>query len=405
MSLRVFACAVFAVLASATPAQAQLETPPTVIPFEDGHTPPIRSGAGEVLASDCGDRTVTSGGWNGGTYLVLGCPFTFLSFSEPQAMVEFYVRMPAGETWVFRACAGEQCSIASQQVVGTGAWVPVVLADPGGNATIRQVVRDTLTSGGPLELDDVAFSTVRQPGTAISGVTHFAAGSPVTYELLSSGVAPSFTCALDGAAAVPCSSPYTATGLAGGAHTLTVTSIDAYGAADPSPAQVQFTVEAADADGDGRPDASDNCPAVANSDQADGDGDGVGNACEQLPAGNVPPVAGVNTIVRQISGEVFVKLPAGTHASASAAWSQRSRRAASSRSRASRRFRSARPWTRARARSPWSRLPTASGAETSAPAASRHVSMPACSRSSRRARSAAPLRANAERRSRSTSIY
>ena len=66
-----------------------------------------------------------------------------------------------------------------------------------------------------------------------------------------------------------------------------------------------------DSDGDGRPDPSDNCPSVANSDQADGDADGVGNACEQLPAGNVPPVAGVNTIVRQVSGEVFVKLPAG----------------------------------------------------------------------------------------------
>ena len=120
VSLRVLACAVFAVLASAAPAQAQLETAPTVIPFEDGQTPPIRSGAGEVLGSDCGDRTVASGGWNGGTYLVLGCPFTFLSFSEPQAMVEFFVRMPAGETWVFRACAGQQCSIASQQVVGNG---------------------------------------------------------------------------------------------------------------------------------------------------------------------------------------------------------------------------------------------------------------------------------------------
>ena len=154
VSLRVLVCAVFAVLASAAPAQAQLETAPTVIPFQDGHTPPVRSGPGQVLPSDCGDRTVASGGRDGGTYLVLGCPFTFLSFSEPQAMVEFFVRMPAGETWVFRACAAEQCSIASQQVVGNGAWTPVVLADPGGTATIREVERDTLTSGGPLDLDE-----------------------------------------------------------------------------------------------------------------------------------------------------------------------------------------------------------------------------------------------------------
>jgi PKD repeat protein len=35
-----------------------------------------------------------------------------------------------------------------------------------------------------------------------------------------------------------------------------------------------------DADGDGIPDESDNCPAVANPDQADADGDGFGNVCD-----------------------------------------------------------------------------------------------------------------------------
>ena len=35
-----------------------------------------------------------------------------------------------------------------------------------------------------------------------------------------------------------------------------------------------------DGDGDGVPDADDNCPAVYNPDQADADGDGVGNACD-----------------------------------------------------------------------------------------------------------------------------
>lgn len=39
----------------------------------------------------------------------------------------------------------------------------------------------------------------------------------------------------------------------------------------------------ADADGDGIPDARDNCPTVANSDQADSDGDRVGDACDQCP--------------------------------------------------------------------------------------------------------------------------
>ena len=39
-----------------------------------------------------------------------------------------------------------------------------------------------------------------------------------------------------------------------------------------------------DSDGDGVPDARDNCPAVANADQRDTDGDGIGDACDPCPA-------------------------------------------------------------------------------------------------------------------------
>lgn len=38
----------------------------------------------------------------------------------------------------------------------------------------------------------------------------------------------------------------------------------------------------ADSDGDGVPDASDNCPGVANPGQADCDGDGTGDACDPV---------------------------------------------------------------------------------------------------------------------------
>ena len=47
----------------------------------------------------------------------------------------------------------------------------------------------------------------------------------------------------------------------------------------------------ADADADGVPDASDNCPNVANADQADADGDGVGDACDEPDAPPPPPDA------------------------------------------------------------------------------------------------------------------
>ena len=45
-------------------------------------------------------------------------------------------------------------------------------------------------------------------------------------------------------------------------------------------------IEPPDGDGDGVPDASDNCPGVANPDQADTDGDSVGNACDTTPNGD-----------------------------------------------------------------------------------------------------------------------
>ncbi len=38
-----------------------------------------------------------------------------------------------------------------------------------------------------------------------------------------------------------------------------------------------------DGDRDGRPDAEDNCPRIANPEQADGDEDGVGDACDNCP--------------------------------------------------------------------------------------------------------------------------
>jgi len=45
-----------------------------------------------------------------------------------------------------------------------------------------------------------------------------------------------------------------------------------------------FIVEVtADADGDGVPDATDNCPNAPNADQTDADNDGVGDVCDNCP--------------------------------------------------------------------------------------------------------------------------
>jgi hypothetical protein len=81
-----------------------------------------------------------------------------------------------------------------------------------------------------------------------------------------------------------------------------------------NPAPVVAPPPPADADGDGVPDAADNCPAAANADQRDSDGDHIGDACDVLPPGNLPPVAGVRAVARAVAGTVTVTLPGTTAA-------------------------------------------------------------------------------------------
>src|SRR5262249_1708825 len=160
-------------------------------------------------------------------------------------------------------------------------------------------------------VDDVAYSPFLQPDTEITSGT--VNGTSATFTFGSNVNAIGFFCKLDDQPSSACSSPLTLTGLAPGAHRLTVI---AQAASPPPairpPAQFAFPAANQDRDGDGIPDASDNCPDKANSDQADDDKDGVGNACEVLPPGNTPPEAGETAVVKLLSGDVFVKLPAKT---------------------------------------------------------------------------------------------
>ncbi len=69
---------------------------------------------------------------------------------------------------------------------------------------------------------------------------------------------------------------------------------------------VDFFGHRLERDGDGRPDAADNCPGTANSDQADTDDDGTGDACDQTPVGTIKP-----TLVVPASFAVDATGPAG----------------------------------------------------------------------------------------------
>ena len=48
---------------------------------------------------------------------------------------------------------------------------------------------------------------------------------------------------------------------------------------------------------------------MSNAGQADIDADRLGDACDLLPPGDSPPVAGVSMLVQAVSGEVYVRLP------------------------------------------------------------------------------------------------
>ncbi len=80
------------------------------------------------------------------------------------------------------------------------------------------------------------------------------------------------------------SDPYTFTPqspVANGTHTFTTHSINNFGdTSDPASDSLTIAGAQPDGDGDGVPDAVDNCPTVYNPTQTDTDGDGLGDACD-----------------------------------------------------------------------------------------------------------------------------
>jgi hypothetical protein len=145
--------------------------------------------------------------------------------------------------------------------------------------------------------------------TIASGPTGIVATATPAFTFVATDPGASFECSIDSAAFVPCTSPFVPAPLPNGAHTFSVRARNAAGLAGPA-ATTSFAVAVGDTDADGIVDTTDNCATVPNADQADKDKDGVGDLCDTSDA-SVPPVVGETVIARVVSGEVFIKLPAG----------------------------------------------------------------------------------------------
>jgi len=137
-----------------------------------------------------------------------------------------------------------------------------------------------------------------------------------TFEFSSSDPGATFECRVDDAPFAPCRSPFTTAPLAEGAHTLEVRAVDPSGNRSPTPTRTSFKVVGPvspppDMDGDGVPNARDNCVGASNASQADVDRDGIGDACDTSDASR-PPKVGETVIARVVSGVVFFRPPGGS---------------------------------------------------------------------------------------------
>ena len=323
-------------LAALAPAAADAAIPgPTVLDFEDqplaatvgiaDNPDQVYANRTDVVVSDsdsCGfiaerDAAVDS------RYVTQSCPAFRLRFSSPQTVIKAFVRYTSGTSGTsptvnvvgFRA---DDSVAVVKPLNNPTTWTPFSLTSPDPTPSITRV---QITADRRIDIDDVGFSGTEFPDVDITGGPSGTVPSgDASFSFAGNQDRMTFSCRLDGGAAQPCTSPKSYAGLADGGHTFAVTGTDRWGTADATPASQRFVVSRpappADRDGDGVVDASDNCPDAANAGQGDADADGVGDACEVLPSGNTPVEAGRVATVRLLSGEVFVKLPAGATGSA-----------------------------------------------------------------------------------------
>jgi hypothetical protein len=270
------------VIAVPVAALAMAAPPPTYVHFDGDWPSPSVQATGDP---GCGLALNTRSPGSDNHFLQTLCqPTLTLRFAEPQASVELFAKSIDG-TPKLTATAHAGPVDVSASLADASAWQPLVLAAPGGAATITSV--DVSAPGHDIGIDDLAISTVPQPDTTLTATP--AASTTDTgaaFSLGSNVPATTYSCSLD-------SGPFGActplAGLALGAHAFAAAAVDGYGAVDPTPATFAWTVVA---------------PTPP-----DADHDGIPDNQETLPLADKPAQVGAQTLATLDSGTVTVALP------------------------------------------------------------------------------------------------
>jgi hypothetical protein len=104
-------------------------------------------------------------------------------------------------------------------------------------------VRAVDAAGNESRATTEEFTVDEQPPNTSVSAPEYTRGEPVEIGLGGSADARTFECALDGEPLAPCTSPVVLEGLAEGTHRFRVVATDSAGNVDPTPAEVEFTVD------------------------------------------------------------------------------------------------------------------------------------------------------------------
>jgi hypothetical protein len=225
---------------------------------------------------------------------------TIWTLSRP-GIASFRVRAatePVDNFVVAQIGLGETAPCLSAEVVLAGDVAATV-------GTAAHVAATVAESGKPAAGRRVTFTVVDGPNAGATGSAETGADGVARF---------SYEGAAEGVDAIEASyvAPDTVRRLSRQARVTWAPAPAPVPTASPLPTPTPTAAPPKDSDRDGIPDATDNCPEVANPGQADADRDEVGDACDVLPPGDAPVVVGRSAQVTAVSGEVFIKLPKGS---------------------------------------------------------------------------------------------